>query len=150
MKRSHIIPILVAAAVLVSALACGSGSATPEATAPPATAKPISAGLEILEATFAHDVDEDGNPVDPATEFAPDDTVYLSLTVKGRPKKGVVSAQFSLHDEMIAEAEVDLAEVNEGVIFSIGEDTYVNFWRTCLASDTCQASCHGHDRPRCQ
>lgn len=126
MKRSHLIPILAAVIVLVaSALACGSGGDTSEATTPP---QPTTAGVEIREAVLAHDVDDDHKPVDPDTEFTPDEKIWLSLALKGRPKEGIVAVQFYLHDEVVAEAEADLADINSSVIFSIGEDTYVNFW----------------------
>lgn len=125
MKRSHLVPILAAIIILVaSALACGSGADTPEDTAPP----PTTASVEIREAVLAHDIDDDHKPVDPDTEFAPNEKIWLSLVLKGRPKKGIVSAQFYLHDKVVVEAEADLADVNSSVIFSIGEDTYVNFW----------------------
>ncbi|MBN1976188.1 MAG: hypothetical protein JW918_02205 [Anaerolineae bacterium] len=126
MKRSHLIPILATIIILVtSALACGSGADTPAAVTAPL---PTTAGVEIREAVLAHDVDDDHKPVDPDTEFAPDEKIWLSIVLKGRPKEGVVAVQFYLHDEVVAEAEADLADVNSSVIFSIGEDTYVNFW----------------------
>jgi hypothetical protein len=128
MKRSRLIPILSMVALVISALACGSSPGTQETAD---TAVP-TAGVQVREATFAHGLADDGGPVDPGTEFTPDETVYLSLIVKGRPKEGMVSAQFFLGEELVAEADIDLSEVNEGVIFSIGEDTYVNFW---LSSD---------------
>jgi hypothetical protein len=133
MKRSYAIPILAVAALLAATLACGPGAEptvapTAAPTQPPPTDTPAPTGVEILEHTFAHGLDEDGGPVDPDTEFAPDDTVYLSLVVKGRPKEGIVTAQFYIHDESIGEVELDLSDVNEGVIFSFGEDTYMNFW----------------------
>jgi hypothetical protein len=126
-KRSHLIPILAVAILVASALACGSSADTPEATTPP---QPTTAGVEIREAVLAHDVDDDHKPVDPDTEFTPDEKIWLSLTLKGRPKKGIVAVQFYLHDEVVAEAEADLADVNSSVIFSVGEDTYVNSWLT--------------------
>ena len=132
MKRSYVIPILAVLVLLVATLACGSGSETAEPTVAPTkpspTDTPPSTGLEILEATFAHGLDDDGGPMDPGTEFAPDDTVYLSLVVKGRPKEGIVTARFYKHDEPLGEVELDLSDVNEGVIFSFGENTYLNFW----------------------
>jgi hypothetical protein len=119
--------------VLAATLACGSSTETPAPTAaptqPPPTDTPPPAGLEILKHTFAHSLDEDGGPVDPATKFVPTDTVYLSLVVKGRPKEGVVSTQFYMGDRSLGDAvKLDLSDVNEGVIFSFGENTYLNFW----------------------
>jgi hypothetical protein len=133
MKRSYAIPILAVLVLLAATLACG-GPEPAEPTVAPAkpsptdTPTPPPAGVEILEHTFAHGLDEDGGPVDPDTEFAPDDTIHLSLVVKGRPKEGIVTARFYMHDEPIGEVELDLSDVNEGVIFSFGENTYLNFW----------------------
>jgi hypothetical protein len=53
--------------------------------------------------------------------------VFLSIELKGRPKTGVVAAKFMFRDDVLAEAKVDVATVNEGVIFSFGEDTFVSF-----------------------
>ncbi len=88
------------------------------------------AGLTILEATFAQDVSEDMEPINPTTSFTPEQTVNLLLTIKGRPKEGEVLARFYVRDQEIASATVDLAEANEGVIFSIGENTRVYFTLT--------------------
>jgi hypothetical protein len=136
MKHSYVIPILAVMALLVATLACGGSEPSepteapvePASTQPPPTDTPSTAGIEILEHTFAHGLDEDGGPVGPDTEFAPDDTVYLSLVVKGRPKEGIVTTKFYMRDESLGEVELDLSDVNEGVIFSFGENTYINFW----------------------
>ena len=98
--------------------------ATVEPTQPP---PPPEAGIEVLEVTYSHGLSGEGGPVDPGTEFAPDETVYLSVQIKGRPKAGVVSAHFYLGDTLIVEGKVDLADVNSGVILSIGEVTYATF-----------------------
>jgi hypothetical protein len=99
---------------------------TAEVVAPP----PSEAGIEILEATFAHGLSEQMEPVDPGNEFAPNDPIYLALTIKGRPEEGIVSANFYWGDMFIAEAGTDLADVNSGLIFSVGEDTYAGFTLT--------------------
>ncbi len=88
------------------------------------------AGPAILEATFAQDVSDEMEPINPTTTFTPEQTVNLLLTIKGRPKEGEVVARFYLRDQEIASASVDLAEANEGVIFSIGENTRVHFTLT--------------------
>jgi hypothetical protein len=131
MKRSLLIPILAAVVLMVSILACGSDTDVADATSPPPADTPVpTAGIEVREAVMAHDIDDDHKPVDPDTEFAPDEKIWLSISLKGRPKEGVVTVQFFLHDEMIVEAEADLADVNSSVIFSVGEDTYLNVWLT--------------------
>lgn len=99
---------------------------TPEPTQPPAP----EAGIEILEATMAHGLTDDMQPLDPGADFAPDETVYLSLKIKGRPEEGAVSAQFYWREDLIAGATVDLADTNSGLLFSIGEDTYVGYTLT--------------------
>lgn len=88
------------------------------------------AGIEIREATFAHGLSEEMVPQDPGADFAPTETIYLSLKVKGRPESGVVTARFYWREDLIAEAGVDLSDVNSGVIFSIGEDTYLGYTLT--------------------
>lgn len=102
--------------------------ATPEVAAP--TEPAPAAEIEILDATFAHGLDEEMQPVDPGAGFGPDETVYLSVKLKGRPKEGVVTARFYYGDTLIAEAGVDLADTNSGVLFSFGEDTFLGYTLT--------------------
>jgi hypothetical protein len=97
----------------------------PTAEVPPTIEAP--AGIEILEATFAHGLTDQMEPVEPGADFHSDETVYLSLKIKGRPKEGAVRAEFYWHDVLIADATVDLADANSGVLFSIGEDTYAGY-----------------------
>jgi hypothetical protein len=148
--------LLLAVLVLLLALSsCGGEDATPTpivivgtpqpeyvtvvVTPPPSEAEPTAevvpspppaTGVELLEATFAHGLSEEMQPVDPGADFSPDETVYLSLQIKGRPKEGLVTARFYWHDSLIAEAGVDLADVNSGLLFSIGEDTYAGYTLT--------------------
>jgi len=122
------------AALLITALAIaacgGGGSGQPSAGEKPAAqAKP---GLELLEATFAHGLDENLAPVEPDDKFAPQDTIYLSIKLKGTPKEGQVTARFLYKDREIATATVDLAEERkkQGLIFVVGGNTYVGFTLT--------------------
>lgn len=117
---------LVTLALTLSLAACA-----PEATPAEETELPQpEAGIQILEATFAHGLSEEMQPVDPGSDFGPDETVYLSLRIKGRPKEGIMAAHFYWLDTFITEASVDLADVSGDVIFSIGEDTYVGYTLT--------------------
>ncbi|MEJ2209090.1 MAG: hypothetical protein P8129_08660 [Anaerolineae bacterium] len=104
-------------------------SAPPDTSAPAdaATAEAPAAGVEILEATFAHGLTEEMQPIDPGSAFDPAETVYLSLKLKGRPREGIVTARFYYGETFIAEADVDLAESNSGLIFSFGEDTFLGY-----------------------
>ncbi|NOX60572.1 MAG: hypothetical protein GXP42_01275 [Chloroflexi bacterium] len=131
MKRNTVFILLLAFVLLFAA--CGGGQ---EAEAPTEdgaqTSESSVAGLEILEATFAHGFDDEMGPIDPGNEFKPDETIYLSIKLKGNPKEGVVSARFMYGDQEIAEASVDIAEARaeQGLIFAIGGDTQVGFTLT--------------------
>ena len=111
MKRMSLVLVSVLVLILLALTGCGGGDATPTpivivVTSPPSDAEPTAeptaevveppatSGIEILEATFAHDLGEEMQPIDPGFEFTPDDTVNLSLKIKGRPKEGVVTARF--------------------------------------------------------
>ena len=82
---------------------------------------------DLKKAIFCHGVNDDQSPKDTAEFFLQTEPVFLSIELKGRPTSGVVAAKFMLRDDLIAEAKVDVATVNKGVIFSIGEDTFVSF-----------------------
>ena len=125
--------LLIIVVLLLALAACGENEVpadtpvpTLERELPTATLQP-TAGIEISEVTFAHGLTEEMRAIDPGNDFAPDETVYLSVTIKGRPKSGVVTARFHWHDLTIAEASADLADVNSGVLLSIGESTYVGY-----------------------
>ncbi len=137
-KLSTLIFVLTLAFLLA---ACGGSEATPTATNPTTpsstpstdTSTDTSASkLEIIEATFAHGLDENMGPVDPGDTFKPDETIYLSIKLKGKPKEGVVTARFMYGDQEIAEASVDLAEAwaEEGLVFAIGGNAQVGFTLT--------------------
>ena len=101
-----------------------------EPTLPAATVEEPTqpaAGVEVLDVVFAHGLTEEMEAVDPGSDFGSSETVYLSVKLKGRPKEGEVIAHFYWLDSFIADAAVDLADANSGVIFSIGENTYVGY-----------------------
>jgi hypothetical protein len=158
MKRKRVLLVLGLALIMLLTLSCGGGKEAPPAitvvvtatstqsavitvvvTSPPPEVTPTveavqppagEVGVEIKEATFAHGLTEDMQPTNPGADFAPDETVYLSLRLNGRPKEGVVTSRFYWGDSLIADAGVDLADVNSGVLFSVGEDTYVGYTLT--------------------
>ncbi len=45
----------------------------------------------------------------------------------GRPKSGFVTGRLLWGDQLIAETGVDLADVNSGLLFSVGQDTYAGY-----------------------
>ena len=118
---SHRIAKYIAVFVVVG-MFCSFGCS---AQAAPLRAEPI----EIVNVTFAHGLTEEMEPVDPdpAATFAPDETIYLSVQVKGRPKSGVLSAEFYWDGSFIADAAIDLADLNSDVLFSFGQDTYAGY-----------------------
>jgi hypothetical protein len=146
MKVQHLKLWLAVLLLFLPALACGGGGeATPTPIVivvtplPPGQPGPTATvpepaqpatGIQILEATFAHGLSEQMEPVNPGSDFRPDETVYLSLKIKGRPKEGAVTARFFWRDSLIAEASVNLADVNSGLIFSVGEDTFAGYTLT--------------------
>lgn len=95
-----------------------------------ATTAPAATGAKLLDATFARKLADNQAPIDPTTEFKPTDTITLSLKFEGRPKTGIVKTKFMLADQLIAEAQVDFADANSGVIFSVGQVTYAGFFLT--------------------
>ncbi|HEY80575.1 MAG TPA: hypothetical protein G4O05_05790 [Caldilineae bacterium] len=133
MKRSILLALLAAFSLLVAA--CGGGGAeeaeAPAESAAPAS-QPVASKLEIIEATFAHGLDDEMGPIEPGNEFEPDETIYLAIKLKGNPKEGVVSARFMYGDQEIAEASLDIAETRaeQGLVFVIGGNTQVGFTLT--------------------
>ena len=91
------------------------------------TAQSVPAGSVLEEAVFAKALTKDNEPEKPSNDFAPSETICLSLKLKGRPKTGIVMAKFYFEDELISDAKVDVSTVNSGVLFSVGESTFVGF-----------------------
>lgn len=81
----------------------------------------------LKSATYCRTLDENQSAKDKAESFYPDEKIYLSIELKGRPKSGIAAAKFFFQDQLIAEAKVDVAEVNKGVFFSVGQNTFVGF-----------------------
>jgi hypothetical protein len=119
--KNNLLFFILSAIVLA---ACGGGpSETSQAT------NEID-GIEIAEVVFAKTLDENMKPVDITTTFDPTEQVNVSVRIDGRPKEGLMTAKFMYKDKLIAEAPVDLSEINDGVLFSTGNDTYAGFSMT--------------------
>jgi len=124
-------PVATATPLPPAATAAPAPTSTPAVQPSPTPEPPTpTAGIQVLDAVFAQGLNEDMQPENPGADFSPDETVYLSVKIKGRPKKGVVSAQFYWRDNAIATADVDLSDINSGVLFSVGEDTYAGYTLT--------------------
>jgi hypothetical protein len=115
MKKNMLI-ILSASLIIVLALtACGGAAVTTPS---------------VKSVTFAQGLDNNYQAVNPKTQFKPNDVVYASVDIIGRPKTGLLLAKFYYGDQLITDAVVDFASVNSGVLFSIGEDTFAGFTLT--------------------
>jgi len=93
-----------------------------EAAEPTATS-----AIEIEEVVFARGVTEQFELEGGAVEtFRADETaVHARITIDGRPRAGQLTMRWMWDDTQIAEATVDLSDVNGGLLFSVGQDTYV-------------------------
>lgn len=119
MKKSLIVFILSA----IVLAACGGAAQTVQTTSG-------IDGIEIAEVVFAKSLSEKMEPVNSADSYDPTEQVNVSVRINGRPKEGVIAAKFMYRDILIAEASVDLTQVNNGVIFSVGENTFAGFTLT--------------------
>jgi len=105
--------MLSATLIIVLALtACGGG----------ADVKP-----SVKSVTFAENLNESYQAVNPKTQFKPTDIIYVSVDIAGRPKTGILNGKFYYGQQLITEATLDFSSVNSGVLFSIGEDTFAGF-----------------------
>lgn len=116
MKKKTIV-LFISALVVLTILAACSGAKEER-------------GISIKSVTLAEDLDADYQAVNPTTQFSPDDTINVSVNVDGVPKSGILTGEFYYWDQLISDATVDFATVSEGVIVSIGEDTFVGFYLT--------------------
>jgi serine protease Do len=111
--KKHVLLVTLLALAMIAA-ACGKA----EPAGPP----------EVVEATFARGLSGQMEPINPGNEFEPDQTVYLSVKLKGNPKEGVVSARFYYKDDEITRASLDLAQSREGgLVIALGGNTLVGF-----------------------
>jgi hypothetical protein len=89
---------------------------------------PLAAQDGVLkQVTFCHGLEKDQSPKEKAESFLPDETIFLSVELKGRPKRGSVVTKFKIDQDLIAEAAVDVASVNGGVVLSVGQNTFAGF-----------------------
>ena len=113
MKKRTLIMISAALLVLLALSACSTKAADTVVT--------------VKSVTLAENLNENYQPVNPKTQFLSTDTIYVSVDVAGRPKVGTLNGKFYYGDQLISEAALDFATVNQGVIMSVGEDTFAGF-----------------------
>ncbi|HEY64827.1 MAG TPA: WD40 repeat domain-containing protein [Caldilineae bacterium] len=141
--RTYLLTVFLASLLAFGLVACGGEKRKEEVTPTPTPAREVTrpsptpvekkrAALEILEITFAHGLTEELAPADPGNTFTPEETIYLSIKLKGNPKQGQVTARFLYQDQEISSATVDLAEERkkQGLLFVIGGNTNVGFTLT--------------------
>ena len=98
-----------------------------------ACTKPVATGgssisqIVVRSVTLAESLNENYQAVNPKTQFNPTDTIYVSVDVAGRPSTGSLTGKFYFGEQLISEATLDFSTVSQGLIFSIGEDTYAGF-----------------------
>lgn len=121
MKLYRLLTSLLIVSLLLTACGRGEEPSTPAAE--------TTTALEVLSATYARGLDDQMGPVDPGDRYAPEDTVYLSVQLKGNPRQGVVAARFYYGDQEITEVSLDLDEMRkeQGLLFVVGGNTQVGF-----------------------
>ena len=92
-----------------------------------ATAVSTNNAITVKSVTLAQDLNENYQAINPKTQFLPTETIYVSVDVAGRPTMGSLNGRFYYGDQLISEATLDFSSVNQGIIVSIGEDTYAGF-----------------------
>jgi hypothetical protein len=83
-----------------------------------------SGGSPIRSASFAKGINNEGRPVNLTKTFFSNETIYLSVVIKGRPTSGFVGFTFRNSVHLLGQATADMAEGNKGTVFSFGQDTY--------------------------
>jgi hypothetical protein len=118
MKKRTMVFLSIIVAAMLALTACAGGTSASATAANTVTVKSV---------TFAESLNANFQPVNPKTQFKPTDTIYVSVDVAGAPKIGTLNGKFYFNDQLISEATLDFATVNQGVIVSIGEDTFAGF-----------------------
>jgi hypothetical protein len=89
--------------------------------------KPKAAEVTVTSVTFAENLDDNYQPINPTTQFYTTSTIYVSVRLAGVPKTGSINGKFYYGDQLISEAGLEFASVGQGVIYSTGNETYVGF-----------------------
>lgn len=114
MKTRSLALVCAGLAVLLALSACG-GTKAADTT------------ITVKSVTLAENLNENFQPVNPKTQFLSTNTIFVSVNLAGRPKAGTLNGKFYYGDQLISEASLDLAAINQGVIMSLGEDTFAGF-----------------------
>jgi hypothetical protein len=82
---------------------------------------------QFPKVAFTHKLNPDQSPSDKAEAFAQEDTIYLSMELKGQPKTGKAVAKFFYLEQLIDESEVDVATLPASSKAGKGGNTFVGF-----------------------
>lgn len=121
MKKKTLVLVCAALVAVLAMTACGGGTTSSGITV---------SGITTKSVTLAESLNANYQPVNPKTQFKSIDTIYVSVDVAGRPTTGTLNGKFYYGDQLISEANLDFSTVNQGVIFTIGEDTFVGLHLT--------------------
>ncbi|MEZ4252287.1 MAG: hypothetical protein R3B99_29085 [Polyangiales bacterium] len=107
-------------------------SPTPTVAEPTTPATPTPPRIVVRNVVFARALDEQWQPVGgPVAGFHADDhTVWARVTIAGRPTEGTITTKWMWRDLEVASADIDLADLNGGVLFSFGQDTFLRAYMT--------------------
>lgn len=120
--------VVLSAMIVTTGSGCCGGSGESTTGSTPSSPAPQQQGPRVEVVTFTKALADDMTPRGSTTEFHPQEKINLSIAFKGRPRRGLVKAQFYYREDQIAEAETDFSQANSGLVFSIGGSTYVGFW----------------------
>ena len=108
--------------LLATSLACGASSR--DAEDDPATGPTEEeAAIRIVSVTYGTALDDHFTVSQPVERFTPRDPLAISIVVGGRPQ-GILTARVDVYGQIL-EDQYDLAQVNAGVVWSVGTNTIV-------------------------
>lgn len=82
----------------------------------------------VKQAVFSRSLADNQTPGEKTETFLPDEPVYLSVELKGRPKSGTLGCRFLMESTTIGEAKVDLASAGKGTLTVVGQNTFAGFY----------------------
>jgi len=96
-------------------------------TACSSAAKVTTTAITIKSVSLAESLNANYQPLNPKTQFKPNDVIYVSVNMAGRPTTGTLNGKFFYGEQLISEFTYDFATANQGSIYTMGADTYAGF-----------------------
>jgi hypothetical protein len=115
MKKMTIFGLCTMLVLALTLTACSSGLVA------------TTTAITIKSVSLAESLNTNAQPVNPKTQFKPADTIYVSVDMAGRPTTGKLNGKFYFGDQLISEFTYDFATANQGLISTLGTDTYAGF-----------------------